>query len=1231
MDDQPTADIPTPGRPPQTRQDAGDVTRTFSPIDGTVAPNDVPAPSDQAPGIPDLSVGPAGTTAGSRSAPEPPKLDGYNVVQAIGEGGMGTVWRGVQLSTRRNVALKLISAAGFASERARQRFDREVEITARLEHPNIARVYDSGINHGVYFYAMELIDGMPLDQFVAEHHLDRVEILRLFAIVCRGVQHAHEHGVIHRDLKPGNILVTADGQPHVLDFGLAKALEQAGKEAGISIDGEVAGTPGFMSPEQAAGKLDIDARCDVFSLGVILYRLLTGGTPHDLSGTYLDVLRRVSEEEPKRPRAVDKTMDRELEALLLRAIQRDPAHRYRNAGQLAQDIENYLAGDPITARPPTTIYYLRKRVHKHRVKLATFGIVVLLVGVAATLTIWLIHSHHATSVLEKTASIEARDKLVTAAKAAVFKADGIRSDIAKGDASATAAGRAEALRVYTSAVSDFDKAQAPRQSAELGLWNLEASYPAPIAFIAAANDAFWKVEMTAGPFILQDSRRALAGYQDGTLRLLDLATGRALRTIHTGKNPILSAAASADGAFALIGEDDGLIQQWDLATGALKREFRNPARPLLHRVTHLAISSDGKWVLSVSGATPQTLASPAYNDTLTLWSEGSPVRTTDRDAGLLAVKGTVTQAVFSHGQSFVTGSAQVDVWDADGRHIAGIPDSATAVAFSPDNKFVVSGSSDGTVRRVDLATGKITPSQTHGGAILAIGCDAQWGQIAFVTEDGALGAISPDGTALWKQPPAGYVDAAVMSGDGHLAVTVKAAQPDAGGKPPVDAGISVWRMAPSPAARSLSNAGPFASVSLSGDGRLALARSSGRSFAGEAAGHASLFDGISGKRLRVEGLLNDRFDAAVLSRDGKSLALLAGKSLSLLSLDSPGSDSHFTLAAAPSEPAVLAINRDGSRVAVSTPDNALLIYRRGGSQSPIRAVGHTAAITSAAFSDDGRVLVSGSEDKTVRVWNADSGAAVCTLRGHQASVNAVAISGDGRLAVSGSGSDGFSGENDNSVRIWDIPAAGLLKTFSRNARVRSVAISGNGKFIAAGGDDQIVILCDRESGDVLRSSPANIGSVPSNQPGVDSAAPASRGTVPVLSLGFDDAGQHLLIGSDAAYLWDFYYFDRVQKAKPAVAAILAQDPAQPLDGDSLLTLARWYAMQGQSDWAAMLFADARAHGAEGDAYEMWYCDWERGDSASAIQHEPVALPKDVPDYYYRLCRTSLAVEKQTIR
>jgi len=320
-------------------------------------------------------------------AETPPEIEGYKVTGLLGSGGMSTVWRVVQQSTRREVALKVLSWGLSGVPRARRRFEREVELASRLAHPHIARVYESGLYHGAYYYAMEVVEGRPLDEYVENHRLDRRHTLELVRTVCRAVQHAHQRGVIHRDLKPSNILVTEDGQPHVLDFGLAKAVLEGGAALTVSVAGDVLGTPAYMSPEQAAGKNDqVDTRSDVYSLGVMLFRLLTGAFPHDLAGDRQEVLRRIAEEEPRRPRAAAEDIDKDLEALLLKALAKKPDDRYASAGDLGADIGRYLAGDPLSAKPPTLGYFLYKRLRKHRAAVAISCGVLLAMGTMAVVS-----------------------------------------------------------------------------------------------------------------------------------------------------------------------------------------------------------------------------------------------------------------------------------------------------------------------------------------------------------------------------------------------------------------------------------------------------------------------------------------------------------------------------------------------------------------------------------------------------------------------------------------------------------------------------------------------------------------------------------------------------------------------------------------------------------------------------------------------------------------------------
>lgn len=380
-----------------------------------------------------ILIGNARRRARAGALPESFALAGYEIVREIRRGGQGVVYEAVQRSTGRTVAIKLLRDGSFAGAGDRVRFEREVRILAQLNHPNIVTIHDSGVTPaGDSYYVMNYIEGMTLDDHVQRHGGPVVAApespaleqtrnqapatpaqspppvdpagatgvksvrdgLRLFRTVCDAVHAAHLRGIIHRDLKPSNIRVDSRGEPHVLDFGLAKLSDarlDTHTAAEFTQSGQFVGSLPWASPEQVEGRTElIDIRTDVYSLGVILYQMLTGRFPYPVLGPIREVMDHITRTAPARPRVLRPALDDEVETIVLKCLAKEPERRYQGAGELARDIERYLAGDAIEAKRDSIHYILRKQLRRYRLPLgiAAAFVLLIIVGLGTSLVLW---------------------------------------------------------------------------------------------------------------------------------------------------------------------------------------------------------------------------------------------------------------------------------------------------------------------------------------------------------------------------------------------------------------------------------------------------------------------------------------------------------------------------------------------------------------------------------------------------------------------------------------------------------------------------------------------------------------------------------------------------------------------------------------------------------------------------------------------------------------------------
>ncbi|UCF32305.1 MAG: protein kinase [Phycisphaerales bacterium] len=331
----------------------------------------------------------------------------HEIIEVIGCGGMGVVYKALHKELGRDVAIKVMLSGETSSKASRERFAWEARLAAQLNHPHIVRVLDSEeLPSGERFYSMDLVEGRTLSEYLRDTKPDLRKTLELFCKLCDAVGHAHEKGVIHRDLKPGNVKIDHEGNPHILDFGLAKRSDYADSQEALktrlAIPGQIEGTMPYLSPEQANAEQEkIDERSDVYALGVMLYEAVTGQRPHDSTGSKTEVLKSIQEDPPIPPSVYRPKMDRELEAVIIKALENDRSQRFQSASEFEESLRAYLNKRPLPIWRQRRLYVLRKWLRRHRASLGTAAIVVL----AVSLVLHNLHLREQRQLFNRRASI----------------------------------------------------------------------------------------------------------------------------------------------------------------------------------------------------------------------------------------------------------------------------------------------------------------------------------------------------------------------------------------------------------------------------------------------------------------------------------------------------------------------------------------------------------------------------------------------------------------------------------------------------------------------------------------------------------------------------------------------------------------------------------------------------------------------------------------------------------
>ena len=998
-------------------------------------------------------------------------IPGYRIIEELHRGGQGVVYLAIQESTKQQVALKVMLQGLFASSQRRRRFEREIELVGSLHHPNIAKIFDSGVTGGQLYFAMQYVGGKPLTDHVRDNELSTDKTLRLFQKVCEAVDHAHQRGVIHRDLKPSNILVDSrDQQPYVLDFGLAKiGGVDSDQFSQLSVTGQIVGTPAYMSPEQAAGLNDqIDLRSDVYALGVILYELVTGQLPYKVSGPITVILKTIQETEPTRPRSIRRIND-EVEKIALKALSKEKQRRYATAGMLGEDIGRHLSGQPIEAKRDSALYLIRKTLRRYKAAAAVAAVLAVVVTVAlfVSLTFW------QRAVSDRKVALDAKTKADDTATelrrtlysyhidrvAALLESDDTNRELV-------------ALKL-------LGECPEPLRGWEWGWLHSQASGER-VKTVFPGQERPWYTP--DGRFLVAPGRPP----DELAVKMWDVSTGEVVHTFQGNNNYRMQIALSPDGKRIAAFHYDGTLVQWDVAS---ERElWAVPAH--MDWPDGLAYSADGRM-----------LASASHDGTVRL----SSVETGDEIRRIGPV-GYRLRGVAFHpdGQQIVTGatyhyaSQRATVWDVNtGERLFDVADRlATSVDYSPDGRYIVLGCGDGSVRICNSGTGTIVRTLTgHSTIVWAVAFSPDGSKVASASFDGTVRLWQADTDQELARAPPSHSGSRIWWLNFHPDSSQIALYHQTNG-------ILIWNAQRSrqdnivalrghssrvQAVAFAPNGRQLASASWDGTVRIwdvetgqelfilrghrgrvdtvAYSPDGGKIVSGNydsTGGQVRLWDALTGSVLRSFPVDGDDNSIGFVAFNSEGTTLASGGS----HLNVWDADTHRRLIHIDhSEHGAIrgmAYSRDGSRLVTLDGGGQLgvsfLCFWDIRTGKMIRQSSVAADQTGANYvvsSPDEKQIATAGEEGT-KLWNAASGEFVGELP-QRAKVNSLAFSQDGARL--------FTASDDGAVRLWSMQTGNELLALRDHSQDRvtpvlAVAISPDGHKVVSGDNDGAILIRD---------------------------------------------------------------------------------------------------------------------------------------------------------------------------